>query len=597
MLLERLREYSERLDLPPTMYDKMRIKWLIDLDLEGRFLGFVQTEGTGKKNDRGKEYMAPHVGKTSGVKARLLAENGEYVLGIARDPQKRAKVAERHQKFVMQARKCAITTKEPVVEAVLRFLDNLDLTKLRVPSDLNPAHNLTFRVEGTLPITLKSVQEYWSANATSDEDHDLELNETYMECLICGELKQPVRRLQFKIKRIPGKQTSSMVLISANQKAFESYGLEESLIAPTCRDCGERFSKAANALIEDERTHITVGPLVYLFWTKDDLGFSMASLLSRPEPDEVRALIASAFSGQRIATEAYSAPFYATAFSASGSRVVVRDWLETTVEDAKRNLARWFQLQAIIGDWGDPDAPPFPIQGYFRRESNYWVEGLVECVVPKVKGRRDTQRLNPNIPRTLLQMALKGGSLPLGILIQTVKRIQAEQGVTRNQAALIKMVLLSWQPDVIQEGTMYQLDASNQNASYLCGRLLAVLETIQREAIPSAKATIIDRFFGTASSAPASVFGKLIRGMQPHLGKLRKERRATYEALARKLEEIQVGLCTFPKVLTLEEQGRFALGYYHQRASDRAEALARRQSAQDGKISPEPRQTFRPGEN
>src|SRR2546430_12041896 len=119
MLLERLREYSHNLDLPPTMYDKMRIKWLIDLDLEGQLLGFIQTEGAGKKNDRGKEYMAPHIRKTSEVKARLLAENGEYVLGLARDLQKSDKVTGRHQAFVEEVRKCATATKEPSVEAVL----------------------------------------------------------------------------------------------------------------------------------------------------------------------------------------------------------------------------------------------------------------------------------------------------------------------------------------------------------------------------------------------------------------------------------------------------------------------------------------------
>jgi CRISPR-associated protein Csd1 len=348
MLLERLREYSNSLDLPPTMYDKMRIKWLIDLDLKGQFLGFIQTEGTEKKNDRGKEYMAPHIRKTSGVKARLLAENGEYVLGLARDPRKSEKVAERHQAFLEQVRKCATATKEPPVEAVLRFLENLDLTQLPVPNDLNPSHNLTFRVEGTLPISLKSVQQYWGAVADGEEEDEPESTEIYMECLICGEKKRPVKRLEFKIKHIPGRQTSAMALISANQKAFESYGLEESLIAPTCKDCGEQFSKAANDLIENERTHITIGPLVYLFWTKEELGFSVASLLSTPEPDEVKALLSSAFSGRGAATAIDETPFYATAFSASGGRVAVRDWLDTTVGEAKLHLARYFALQRIV---------------------------------------------------------------------------------------------------------------------------------------------------------------------------------------------------------------------------------------------------------
>jgi CRISPR-associated protein Csd1 len=125
---------------------------------------------------------------------------------------------------------------------------------------------------------------------------------------------------------------------------------------------------------------------------------------------------------------------------------------------------------------------------------------------------------------------------------------------------------------------MVELDLSNQNSAYLCGRLLAVLEAVQRAAIPGANTTITDRFFGSASSAPASVFGRLLRGAQAHLSKLRRERPGTYEALERRLEEIQAGLSTFPKTLTLEEQGFFSLGYYHQRAADRAGARAYRQA-------------------
>ena len=128
---------------------------------------------------------------------------------------------------------------------------------------------------------------------------------------------------------------------------------------------------------------------------------------------------------------------------------------------------------------------------------------------------------------------------------------------------------------------MVQLDAGNREPAYLCGRLLAVLEAVQRAALPGLNATITDRFFGTASSAPASVFGRLIRGSQAHLGKLRKEKRGTYEALQRRLEEVQAGLETFPKTLTLKDQGLFGLGYYHQRAADRAAAIAHKESRND----------------
>jgi CRISPR-associated protein Csd1 len=169
------------------------------------------------------------------------------------------------------------------------------------------------------------------------------------------------------------------------------------------------------------------------------------------------------------------------------------------------------------------------------------------------------------------------------LLFQAVKRNRAEQGIRRNHAALIKMILLSQQPVLTQEDTMVTLDSENRDPAYLCGRLLAVLEAIQREAVPGAKATITDRFFGTASSAPASVFGRLTRGSQPHLAKLRKERRGTHEALQKRLEEVLANLPKYPKTLTLEQQGLFGLGYYHQRAADRAAAIEHKKHREQGK--------------
>lgn len=579
MLLEKLRQYSDRLDLAPPMYLKSPIKWLIDLDNSGKLLGFVPTtEGKEGKKDREKVFDAPHAGRSSGVKAKLLADTGEYVLGLAREKDKQERVDECHRAFIDQVRACAAATNEPAVNAVLKFMEEMKSSRLRLPEGFNPGDTLTFRVDGVIPIQLKTVQDYWASVASEAGNGDAEATKELMECLICGQLKPAVRRHQFKIKRIPGGQSSGMAMISANVPAFESYGLEASLIAPTCQDCGERFTKAANALIEGEGSHITVGPLVYVFWTKEEQAFSVASLLSRPGADEVLALIHSVFSGKHRATKIETTPFYATAFSASGGRVVVRDWLETTVERAKENLARWFALQSIIGEWGATEARPFPIQGYLRKEAKEWVEGLAECIVPRIKQRRNIQDVDPTVPKLLLHMALKGGVLPLWLLFQAVNRNRAEQGITRSRVALIKMVLLSQNSDFAQEGTMVKLDSDNKTPAYLCGRLLAVLEAIQRAAIPGAKATITDRFFGTASSAPASVFGRLIRGSQPHLGKLRKDRRGTYEALEKRLEEVQASLPAFPKTLTLEEQGLFGLGYYHQRASDRAAANAYKQA-------------------
>ena len=556
MLLEKLRHYAGRLDLPPPMYQKTPIRWLIDLDRSGNLVGngLTMTIGGKKgKNDRGKEYEAPHVGRSAGIRAKLLADTGEYVLGIARDPKKQRRVDECHRAFIERIRACAAETEDPFVTAVLKFLEGSAHSSLILPDDFDPGNAVTFRVDGHLPIELPSVQAYWASAAGKDSDKKQKNSEQGMQCLICGEFRPPVKRLPFKIKRIPGGQSAGTALISANKPAFESYGLEASLIAPTCQDCGERFSKAINALIEGEDTHITVGPLAYLFWTKEEVPFSVASLLSRPDPDEVRALISSVFRGRRSALEVDGSPFYATALSASGGRVVVRDWLETTVRHAKQNLARYFKLQQIV-KWDGSESAPF---------------NLFTLAASTV---REAKELQAHPPQVLLYMALKGGSLPRWLLFQAVKRNRAEQGITRPRAALIKMVLLS---QAEKEDMMVELDLSNDKPAYLCGRLFAILESIQHAALgPDINRTITDSFFGTASSAPASVFGRLVRGSQAHLTRLRKEKSGAYKAFQRQLEEVQGKLKTFPKILKLEDQGLFGLGYYHQRAADNAAAIA-----------------------
>ena len=567
MLLEKLSGYFDKIKNPaPPMYLKTRVRWLIDLDRDGKLVGFVPTEGkTDGKKDRGKEFLSPHIARASGIRAKLLADNGEYTLGVARTTNKQERVDDCHRAYVEEVRKCAAATRDPSVEAVLTFLEGPSPSAKEIPEDFEPSSILTFRVEGILPIELPTVKAYWASIASPDQGVRTaeQGGHAMMQCLICGQVKPAVERLPFKIKGIPGGQMSGTALISANSPAFLSYGLEASLIAPTCQECGERFSKAANALIEGENTHIRIPPLVYIFWTRDECGFNPASLLSDPDPGEVKALIGSAFSGAEGATQIAATPFFATALSASGGRAVVRDWLDTTVGRARANLARYFVLQRIE-EWDGSEGRPL---------------GLYALAASTV---RDAARELPSsVPQSLLRVALRGGPLPMGLLFQAVKRNRAEQRVTRPRAALIKMVLLSQTEAFSREGTMTQLDLTNNNPAYISGRLMGVLEGLQRAALGDVGANVTSRFFGTASSAPASVFGNLFRSAQHHLDKLRKEKPGTYRAFHRRLEEVMSALPAFPRVLTLEEQGLFSLGYFHQRAADRAAAIAHRKAATD----------------
>jgi CRISPR-associated protein Csd1 len=549
MLLQRLVEYSERLDLPPHLYAKAPVRYVIELDANGDLLNprpVDRAEAASGRGSRGADLLIPQLVRSSGVRPLLLVGNAEYTLGLGRENSKPERVAACHAAYRGLIRACAEATGEPALKAVHSFLEHDAVSGLDLPDDFDRGATITFQVEWVFPVDLPAVRAFWS------ELHDPASKEApVMECLVCGQPRPVLDRLQAKLKRVPGGQPSGTALISANAEAFESYGLEASLIAPTCAECGERFTNAANELLSSDSSRIVLGGSAFIFWTREPgVDVPFRALLTDPQPRDVARLLDSVRTGARA--EVDETAFYATVLSGSGGRAVVRDWIDTTVGEVKRSLATWFDRQRIV----DRSGAELKALGLFA---------LGRATV------RDPGDLAPATPRALLRCALQGTPLPWSLLYQAVRRNRAEQGVTSWRAALIKLVLLSH--GALENGeAMIQLNEANVEPAYRCGRLLAVLEEVQRKALPEAKATIVDRFFGTASSAPASVFGRLLRGAQPHLAKLERDKRGAYMALQRQLEDVQSELVGFPRTLTLEEQGLFALGYYHQRAFDRKQA-------------------------
>ena len=187
--------------------------------------------------------------------------------------------------------------------------------------------------------------------------------------------------------------------------------------------------------------------------------------------------------------------------------------------------------------------------------------------------RRD---LPVTTPRALFRAALVGAPLPLELAFQAVRRCRAEQRVTRPRAALIKLVLLSQERQPPKEEYMVALEPDHPSPAYHCGRLLAVLESVQKAALGRVNTTIVDRYYGAASSTPGIVFGTLLRGAQPHLAKLKRDRPGANVNLQRRVEEICAKIGDWPATLALKDQALFSLGYYHERAHDRAEAISHR---------------------
>lgn len=563
MILRRLVEYADtRMDLPPPMYGRTEIRWLISLTSDGELEGFVQ-QTAGSKKQTGQTMTVPTLRRTSGIRPRLLADNSEYILADPRrdnSPEKIQEVAERHRQFLNLARLCADETEEPSVAAVVNWLENWSFDESSVPEELAPQDNLTFRVGGTIPaVELKSVQRFWSGYAGKGGKQQKQSFEG--TCLVTGIFGPVEQRMPVPVKGllgIGGKAENS--LVTANEKAFESYGFMASETSPISREAGERFGKALNHLLADAKSRVFVGPSAYVFWTRQESAFDPL-LMVRPDAESVRLLFQSPVSG-REQSEVGANDFYALALSASGGRAVVRDWLETTVPAAEENLRSWFRAQRMVSTRGE-HADPLGL--YALAASAYRDAG---------------KEMTPQIPAALVRAAIKGGRLPEDLIARAVRRNRSEGDVTRPRAALMKLVMIYGGGEGARMAEkLEELDRESRDAAYNCGRLLAELEALQRAAIPGVKATIVDRYYGAASSTPASVFGTLMRGHTAHVGKVRKERPGVGMAIQDRIGEITTNIgATFPTTLTMRDQAVFALGYYHQRAHNRAGARAAREA-------------------
>lgn len=577
MLLNKLAEYADErmtMQLPP-LYAMTPVAWIVALGSDGFPLSpqpISRIDPSNPRAKRGLDMAAPEIQRSSGIKPLLLADKGTYTFGRtqAAEPKKQQRAENEHEAYRDLLERCAARTQEPAVLAVQRFYEHGGADLLDLGDQWDYGLKVAFKVQlrdGTSchPHDLPSVQGFWLSEHAPG-------SAALGQCVVCGEHKPVLDRMQTKIKRIPGGQSSGTSIISANESAFESYGLEASRIAPTCRECAEDFHRALNHLLADDHGSLRVGDAAFVFWTRDNVAFDVRSFMTEPDAAAVRTLLESVGRG-RHASHNDDSPFYAAALSASGGRVAVRDWLDTTVGNVASNIARWFRLQRIV-DPRDED----PTGAHPRPWSLF---ALAASTV------RDARRDLPvSTPRALFRAAISGTPLPTEIAYQAVRRCRAEQGVTRPRAALIKLVLHSQEPHQLKEDYMVALEPSHPSTAYHCGRLLFVLEAVQRAALPGVNATIVDRYYGAASSTPATVFGPLIRGAQAHLAKLRRDRPGAHVNLQRSLENVLAQIGSWPPTLTLKDQALFSLGYYHQRAHDRAEAHSRR-TARDGKKDPE----------
>jgi CRISPR-associated protein Csd1 len=570
MILTKLKDFAEdkeRMTLPPAMYAELKIRYLVDINLDGTLRGkFIPLGGDTKATKRGNPYTVPFVGRTVGIKPKLLADSAEYVLGISRPDSKPDRVAECHRQFKELICQCWEVTQDPKLQAIQIFLNSWEPSNLVncLPAGFNldkfdASDNITFQVDGEIVANSLSnntnIEQFW-AKLTSGEGDEVKDNSSMMTCLITGEEATVAQRMPLLIKGLIGGQPSGTALVSANSDPFTSYGLKNSLTSPISRDAAEKFAKALNYLLSDDRHRMYIGSTAYVFWTKEKTEFNPISFFKNPDIEDVKNLLASPFSASQM-YGVESQDFYALSLTASMARSVVRDWLETTIDNVHGNLQQWFRNQKIVNNDGEIGKP---LSIYALAASVY---------------RDPGKEMQSTVPTALIRHALHGSRLADDLLVKLVRRNRAEQDITYPRAVFIKLILISQGKIAMSEMESLNLNPQlegQEKAAYHCGRLLAELEAVQRSALGNINASLVDRYYGAASSTPAKAFSPLLRGVQSHLGKLRKNAPGINKLREEQLEEIMSHFKEgkLPNTLNVGSQAIFALGYYHQRAANRA---------------------------
>ena len=565
-MLQRLKEFAEgeHFDLPPPFYSRRPVRYIIDLDRDGHPLAPVPldtSEPGSQKTRRGVLVPVPNLARSKGIRPLLLADNAEYTLGLARAASRSDRVASMHAEYADLVARCAVQTGLASVKAVSRFLDRGGVQLPDIKAEFNAGDSITFRVGGKFPVDAPEVQSFWAKEAQGPRAREL-------QCHVCSEVKPVSDRLQKKVKGIPGGLLVGVSISSANAPSFESYGLKKSHVAPTCADCGDKFTEALNHLLSDEEYNMTFPSGKVVLWTKEPTQFKWARILDSPEDDGIAVQIQDLESGLK-GSAIDEIPLYGAVLSANGGRAVLRDWIESTVGKVRENLGNWFRSQAIVAPLGNE---PRPL-------------GIHALTGATGRSLSDTSML---VTASLVRSALLGTNLPQSLLYHAVRLNRAEGNVTSPRAALIKLVLTAGAGRSLHNAGMTGLDPFSRNRAYLCGRLLYLLEHTQRSAIGGMRSTIVDRYYSMASSTPSPVFRRLLSTGEPYISKLKRQRGAAYRVIEPHLATTLGGLEEFPIRLTLNEQGLFALGYYHQRADliGEIERRSRRAAKRAAAVSP-----------
>ena len=569
MILSALNDYYHRMiddpeaTMPKPGFSVEKISFAIMIDEAGAFKRVIDLRETLGKKVVPKQMIVPAAEKRSGTKVvpNFLWDNSGYVLCLdGKGKPERTQIT--FESFRQKHRDIADASKNRRMRAVASFLDAWSSEKaeaLDIKEELLD-QNIVFWVEGD-DVPIHGDPEVVSVWESMQEKDDTGYS---APCLVTGEVK-PIARLHPSIKGVVGGQPAGCAIVSFNLDAFISYGKEQSFNAPVSESVAFAYTTSLNYLLRrDNKRSLLIGDSSTVFWAEkgtpaEDLLATMFDLSNEPEEEssegesgedvqtarKVRSLLRSLCDGRPLdASMGDLDPdvrFFVLGLAPNQSRISVRFWCPSTFGELAQKVSAHYAALRIERQY--QNQPEFPA---------LW-QILLETAVQQKR-----ENIPPMLSGALSRSVLTCTQYPESLYTAVLGRIRADKQVNYIRAAVLKACLIRNHPDKAGEITM-SLNIDRKDVPYLLGRLFSLLEKAQSDALGKIGTTIRHRYFSSASATPSIVFPQLLRLAQHHIAK------AEYGAnIDRKIQAVVEELHDFPSRLSLQEQGVFTIGYYHQ---------------------------------
>lgn len=540
---------------------RAKTAFALNLDADGGLKGVItikQETERGKKTVWVPSYrMVPQmVARSSGVSANFLCDNSKYILGIdAQGSGKRVQecfeaAREKHLKILE-------FTESKLAKAIKSFFltwnpeEAKENDKLQeVWEEITDGSNLIFTMDGGEAQDDEAICAAWQRFLEQGEAG------TKGICLVTGRSDE-IARIHTTIKGVQGAQSSGAALVSFNAPAFESYEKEQSYNAPVGKYAAFAYTTALNYLLSQKEYVFQFGDTTVVFWAEngeeiyqDVFGWSIEP--QEDNQEKIKSVFQNLKEQRAVDVDGIqldeNQKFYILGLAPNAARLSVRFFYENSFGNVLKNIQKHYSRMNLV-------KPSWENREYLG------IGGMLyETVNQKSKDKKPA----PNLPGAVLKAILADTRYPENLYSNTMIRIRAEQGkVTWGRAAIIKAYLIR-NHHLQKEEEFVGLNQETNDTAYILGRMFAVLENIQEEANPGINATIRDKYFNSACASPASVFPILMKLKNSHIRKIERQRERKKIYFENLLTELTGKITEFPKRLTLEEQGHFILGYYHQ---------------------------------